>query len=135
MGEEPARAAEQISPDGRWRWNGQRWLPIPPPPPVPSMTPRTYYNPSPPTRRGFFGLVEGLTWWEVTLCLIPFAMVPFSGIAGFVLAMGALTANRALARQRLPALVKAPLMVVVVGLAIGLRVGFGVVLFNLTRVG
>jgi hypothetical protein len=41
--------SSQLSPDGRWRWDGFHWVPVPPPPPPPGPTAETSGTPHEPT--------------------------------------------------------------------------------------
>ena len=71
----------QISPDGRWYWDGRRWAPVSAPQPAPTAFPPATYAYSPPTNSlAVASLVTGILSW----LLCPFVGAVLAVIFGHV---------------------------------------------------
>src|SRR5712691_507008 len=78
---------------------------------------------APSRRRGLSARLEGLSWWQAVLALLPMALVPIGGAIGGGIGGAAAVANLALARKQIPAAIKALSMTCVCAVAVGAFIG------------
>lgn len=82
-----------------------------------------------PSRRRWLSVrLEGLSWWQAMLAVLPMALVGIGGVIGGGIGAAAAAANLALARTQIRAAIKALLMTCVCAVACGAFIGVRAVL-------